>query len=111
MQLSIFPLNEACGLTLLSPKAAHTIVQVLGSFLGGQIGLVLLTVEAQQAVLIAEMFHLAAPLHLLFEGSLRLTTVTPYSLNAKEEFHIFKQALGKNHFYILKGYIFKSTED
>lgn len=98
-------------MTLVSPAAARTIVQILGSFLGGQVGLVLLAVEAEQAVLIAEMFHLATPLHLLFEGSLRLTTVTSHSLNAKEDFHIFKQALAKNYFYILKGYISKSTED
>lgn len=71
-------------MTLPSPEAAPTIVHVLGSFLGGQVGLVLLTVEAEQTVLIAEMLHLAAPLHLLFQGSLRLTTVTPYSLNAKK---------------------------
>lgn len=111
MQLSIFHLKEAPGFTLPSPRVAHTIVQVLRSFLGGQVGLVLLAVEAEQTVLIAEMLHLAAPLHLLFQGSLRLTTVTPYSLNAKEDLHVFKQTLGKNYFCILKGYTSKTTED
>lgn len=98
-------------MTLASPAAAPTIVQVLGSFLRGQVGLVLLAVEAEQTVLIAEMLHLAAPLHLLFQGSLGLTTVTPHSLNAKEDWHVFKQALGKSYFYILKGCTLKSTED
>lgn len=111
MQLSISHLKEAPGLALPSPEAAHTIVQVLRSFLGGQVGLVLLTVEAEQAVLIAEMLHLAAPLHLLFKHSLRLTTVTPYSLNAKGDVHIFKQALGKKSVLHFRRLHFKSTED
>lgn len=62
-------------------------------------------------MLITKVFHFATPLHFLFESSLRLTTVTSCSLNAKEDFDIFKQALEKNYFYIFKDYVFKSTEE
>lgn len=62
-------------------------------------------------MLVTEVFHFTTPLHFLFESSLRLTTVTSCSLNAKEDFDIFKQALEKNYFYVLKGYVFKSTEE
>lgn len=62
-------------------------------------------------MLVTEVFHLTTPLHFLFESSLRLTTVTSRSLNAKEDLDIFKQALEKNYFYILKGYVFKSTKE
>lgn len=55
-------------------------MQVLGPLLGGHVGLVLLAVEAQQAVLVAEVLHLAAPLHALPQRALGLAAVTPRGL-------------------------------
>lgn len=55
-------------------------MQVLGPLLRGHVGLVLLAVEAQQAVLVAEVLHLAAPLHALPQGALRLAAVAPRGL-------------------------------
>lgn len=48
----------------------RTVLQVLGPLLRGHVGLVLLAVEAQQAVLVAEVLHLAAPLHALPQHAL-----------------------------------------
>lgn len=58
----------------------RTVLQVLGPLLRGHVGLVLLAVEAQQAVLVAEVLHLAAPLHALPQHALGPAAVTASGL-------------------------------
>jgi hypothetical protein len=47
----------------MPPELLPTVMQVFRSFLRSHVGLILLTVETQQAVLITEMFHFPTPLH------------------------------------------------
>lgn len=67
---------------------SHTVCTqcgVLGAFLCDHDGLILLTVELQQALLVAEVLHLCSPHHGLRQVSLHLAAVTPRRLVATKE--------------------------
>lgn len=68
------PVLRAC------PCQGLTVQEALGPTLGVQVGLVLLAVEAQQTLLVAEMTDLPTPVDGLQQLSLALTGMAPGSL-------------------------------
>lgn len=67
-------------LTECAPCPGLTVQEALGPTLGIQVGLVLLAVEAQQTLLVAEMTDLPTPVDGLQQLPLALTGMAPGSL-------------------------------